>query len=55
MKKKRFAAEQIIGFPREADAGLAIMNRPGYELTPRSWTVAIAPISRYFSASISPD
>jgi putative transposase len=30
------------------------VNRPGFELTPRSWTVAILPIRRYFSGGIPP-
>ena len=36
------------------DAGLACVNRPGFELTPRSWTVAIPPTRRCFSAGIPP-
>jgi len=30
------------------------VNRPGFELTPRSWTVAISSIRRCFSAGIPP-
>ena len=30
------------------------LNRPGIELTPRSWTVTIPPIRRYFSAGTPP-
>ena len=30
------------------------LNRPGFELTPRSWTVTIPPIRRYFSAGTPP-
>jgi hypothetical protein len=28
-----------------------LMNRPGFELTPRSWTVAVPPTKRCFSAT----
>ena len=31
------------------------VNRPGFELTPRSWTVTIPPIRRSFSTCIPPD
>ena len=30
------------------------LNRPGFELTPRSWTVTLPPISRCFSVGIPP-
>jgi hypothetical protein len=30
------------------------LNRPGFELTPRSWTVTIPPIRRCFSAGTPP-
>ncbi len=30
------------------------VNRPGFELTPRSWTVETPLIMRYFSAGIPP-
>ena len=30
------------------------LNRPGFELTPRSWTVSFPPIRRYFSTSNPP-
>jgi hypothetical protein len=30
------------------------LNRPGYELTPKSWTVAVPPTKRYFSAGTPP-
>jgi integrase len=30
------------------------VNRPGYELTPKSWTVAVPPTKRYFSAGTPP-
>ena len=51
--KKRFTEGQIIGFLREAETGLPVaelcrrhglseasyyLNRPVFELTPRSWT-----------------
>ena len=29
---------------------LADLNRPGFELPPKSWTVTIPPTKRYFSA-----
>ncbi len=32
----------------------ALMNRPGFELTPKSWTVAVPPTKRYFSAGTPP-
>ena len=30
------------------------LNRPGYELTPRSWTVTIPPVGRSLSAGSPP-
>ena len=39
----------------KADATFAgLLNRPGYELTPKSWTVAVPPTKRYFSAGTPP-
>ena len=35
-------------------AALNMVNRPGYELTPKSWTVAVPPTKRYFSAGTPP-
>ena len=32
----------------ESHSPRAMLNRPGFELTPRSWTVAIPPIRRCF-------
>jgi len=29
------------------------LNRPGFELTPRSWTVTMPPVRRCFSAGIA--
>jgi hypothetical protein len=54
--------EQLIGFLKQAEARMAIkelcrndgLNRPGNELTPRSWKVAIQPIRRDFSVGIPP-
>jgi hypothetical protein len=34
--------------------GLEVMNSPGFELTPRSWTVEIPPVRRCFSAGNPP-
>jgi len=31
----------------------ATVNRPGFELTPRSWTVMMSPFGRYLSAGIA--
>ena len=30
------------------------LNRPGFELPPKSWTVAVPPTKRYFSAGTPP-
>ena len=32
-----------------------VMNRPEIELTPKSWTVAVQPTKRCFSAGTPPD
>ncbi len=37
-----------------ATGALWEVNRPGFELTPRSWTVAVPPVRRCFSADIPP-
>jgi glucose-1-phosphate cytidylyltransferase len=31
------------------------INRPGFELTPKSWTIALPPTKRSFSAGTRPD
>ena len=41
----------MVGLQTIAIMGL---NRTGFELTPRSWTVTIPPMRRYFSAGIPP-
>lgn len=40
-------------FKASLEGTLGAVNRPGFELTPRSWTVTMAPVRRCFSAGIA--
>ena len=48
------AGPGVVELDTASPGPLARVNRPGFELTPRSWAVTIPPIRRCFSAGSPP-